>query len=193
MPRNRREAVGRHNEGVDRREREEILGEWGIREQTPRIARQEARLREDLQGSPLQGKPLRSRLRNFHAEADSYVSALGGPLPYMQRLRTIADEEAAHERALAAAWHAVAAEARGDAAIFARRWRRVARRWDFGGVNELIEKHNRYFPAESRLPMDPRTGDFALVGGKPYRREPLGPEWVLERFPPLLELAVDAA
>jgi hypothetical protein len=31
--------------------------------------------------------------------------------------------------------------------------------------------------------MDPRTGDYALVGGRPYRREPLDAAWVLERFP----------
>jgi hypothetical protein len=32
--------------------------------------------------------------------------------------------------------------------------------------------------------MNPRTGDFVLVGGKPYRREPLDAAWALRRFPP---------
>ena len=32
--------------------------------------------------------------------------------------------------------------------------------------------------------MDPRTRDFVLVGGKPYRIRPLDAAWVLERFPP---------
>ena len=31
--------------------------------------------------------------------------------------------------------------------------------------------------------MDPRTGDFVLVGGMPYRRPLLDAEWVLRRFP----------
>jgi hypothetical protein len=31
--------------------------------------------------------------------------------------------------------------------------------------------------------MDPRTGDFVLVNGKPYRREPLDARWILARFP----------
>ena len=56
-------------------------------------------------------------------------------------------------------------------------------RWDFGNVNELIDRHNRYYPAESRLPMDPRTGDFVLVNGRPYRRTPLDAAWALDRFP----------
>ena len=31
--------------------------------------------------------------------------------------------------------------------------------------------------------MNPRTGDFVLVGGRPYRREPLDAAWVLRHFP----------
>ena len=51
-------------------------------------------------------------------------------------------------------------------------------------MNELIARHNRHYPAESRLPMNPRTGDFVLVNGRPYTREPLDADWVLIRFPP---------
>ena len=36
--------------------------------------------------------------------------------------------------------------------------------WSFDEVNDLIDRHNRFYPAESRLPMDPRTRDYALVG-----------------------------
>jgi hypothetical protein len=39
--------------------------------------------------------------------------------------------------------------------------------------------------------MDPRTGDFVLVGGERYDRRPLDATWVLERFPS--ELAAVAA
>ena len=51
-------------------------------------------------------------------------------------------------------------------------------------MNELIDRHNRWYPAESRLPIDPRTGDYVLVNGRqlpPRRRWTL--RWVLERFP----------
>jgi hypothetical protein len=41
--------------------------------------------------------------------------------------------------------------------------------------------------------MDPSTGDFALVNGRPYRMAPLDAHWVLERFPPELERASLAA
>ena len=62
-------------------------------------------------------------------------------------------------------------------------WRRTAERWDFGEVNDLIERHNRYYPIESRLPMDPRTRDYVKIGGRSYRRQPLDAAWILDRFP----------
>ena len=55
-------------------------------------------------------------------------------------------------------------------------------------MNALIDAHNRFYPAESRLPMDPRTRNYALVGGEDYRRRPLDAAWALEQFPaPALE------
>ena len=44
------------------------------------------------------------RLRNFRPDPHSYLAALGGPLPYMTRLRAIHVQTAEHERQLAAAW-----------------------------------------------------------------------------------------
>jgi len=56
-------------------------------------------------------------------------------------------------------------------------------------INDLIDRHNRWYPIESNLPMDPRTGDYALVNGRDYRLPPLDADWVLERYPPALNRA----
>ena len=176
---------------MERWQREQILGEWGVRDGSGRDQLQRRALERALEDGAHNGRPVPRRLRNFRPGVDNYVASLGGPLPYMRRLRAIEDETAAHEEQLANAWRAIAAECGADARAFARRWHAVAERWDFYAVNVLIERHNRNFPAESRLPMDPKTGDFALVGGKPYRRERLDAAWILERFP--AELAVVAA
>ena len=172
---------------MERWQRERILGEWGVRDGSARSLREARALAAEPAAPELAGRPLRRRLRNFRAEPDRYLASLGGPLPYMRRLRQIADEIATHERELDAEHRALAAACPGDAEAFERAWRERAQRWDFWWVNRLIERHNRYFPVESNLPMDPRTGDFALIAGRPYRREPLDAEWILERFPPLLE------
>jgi hypothetical protein len=171
---------------VERWERERILGEWGVRDGSARDRLERRRLEEDVGGHPGAGRPLRRRVRNFRPDVDRYVASLGGPLPYMVRLRQIEEETGAHERRLEEAWLALADEWGRDADEFSRRWRRVAAGWSFAEVNELIERHNRYFPAEARLPMDPATGDFVPVAGEPYRRRPLDADWILERFPPEL-------
>jgi hypothetical protein len=160
---------------VKGRRPEDIIGEWGVRDVTPPSQAEREQLYLDRDLNPFVGKPLRRRLRNFRPEADTYFASLGGPLPYMQRLRTIEAETERHLALLAEAYE----EHRGDPAG----WRRRAERWDFSGLNELIERHNRYYPIEARLPMDPRTRDFVKVGGRPYRREPLGVTWILARFP----------
>jgi hypothetical protein len=174
---------------MERWERERILGEWGVREGTVRSQAERERLADELEGSPLKGRPLRRRLRNFRPDAASYITSLGGPLPYMARLREIHELTASHERRLGEEWARVAAECSDDEQLFERRWLRVAERWNFVEVNDLIERHNRWFPLESRLPMDPQTGDFVLLDGRPYRRRPLDAAWVLVRFPPLLARA----
>jgi hypothetical protein len=166
---------------VRQEERDALLREDAPRVQTARERRGLEGIREDLLSSPLRGRPLPLRLRNFRPAADGYLAALGGPLPYMLRLREIEAMTAAHESALAAAREEL--EAAVPSAHVADAWRAVAAGWSFDEVNDLIERHNRWYPAESRLPMDPRRGDFALVNGHDYRLEPLDAEWVLERFP----------
>jgi len=173
---------------VERWQRERILGEWGVRDGSGRDQLERRRLEEDLDGERTAGTPLRRRLRNFRPDVDRYVASLGGPLPYMVRLRRIGEETRSHEERLAAAWSQLAAEL-PDERAFARAWRALVERWSFAEVNDLIDRHNRYYPAESRLPMDPRTGDFVPVAGASYRKRLLDAAWILERFPPSLAAA----
>ena len=147
-----------------------------VRPQTPRERRQLAGLEQDLIDHPYAGRPLRRRYRHFSPDAGSYLASLGGPLPYMIRLRDIAAALARHERVLGEVYDVLGQD--GNA------WQAYAERYDFGEVNDLIERHNRWYPMEARLPMDPRTGDYVLVNGKHYSRRPLDAQWVLQRFPP---------
>jgi hypothetical protein len=157
-----------------KRRPEDVIGEWGIRDVTPASQAERHTLHDEAELNPLAYQPQVRRIRRFRVDPDRYLASLGGPLPFMRRLRQIDDEIDALTRRLAQAY----AE-RADAAS----WRRVAERWDFGEVNDLIDRHNRYYPIESRLPMDPRTRDYVKIGGRSYRREPLDAQWILERFP----------
>lgn len=176
---------------MDPRERKDILGQWEARlVDGPRDRRTRELLEADLDGSPVKGRPLRQRLRNWRPEADGYIASMGGPLPYMQRLKLIEELEAEQLRKLESVWRGLARRAGGDAGRFAAQWQRLAERRSFHVVNDLIDEHNRWYPAEARLPMDPRTGDYVRVNGKPYRRRPLDAAWVLERFPAELAAAL---
>ncbi len=168
---------------MDRRERESIMRQGVTLPETPRDRRERAALEEDLEESPLAGRPLRRRLRNFRPDATAQLTAIGGPLAWMRRLRKIELALDQHEARLREAQEELRAACGADTARYAPEWRALAEAWDFGDVNDLIDRHNRHFPAESRLPMNPRTGDFVLINGRPYTRTPIGPAWILERFP----------
>ncbi|HEY8107226.1 MAG TPA: hypothetical protein VIC70_00870 [Gaiellaceae bacterium] len=167
---------------MDPREAKAIMSQGAIRPETARDREERRLLEAELAVSPVKGKPLPQRLRNFRPGADSAIRALGGPTAWMRRLRTIENELERHETELDERWREVAAEA-PDADAFARAWQETARRWSFAQVNELIERHNRNFPAEARLPMDPRTRDFVKINGRSYIREPLDAQWILSRWP----------
>ncbi|HEX3224920.1 MAG TPA: hypothetical protein VHQ89_02390 [Gaiellaceae bacterium] len=177
---------------MDPREAKEIMSEGAIRPETARDREERRVLSEEIAVSPLKGRPLPQRLRNFRPDADAAIRGLGGPAFWMRRLRAIEDEVDRHEAQLANAWRELAAEV-ADAEEFARLWRESAQRWSFAEVNELIERHNRNFPAEARLAMDPKTRDFVRVNGRSYERTPLDAAWILARWPADHEAACRAA
>lgn len=131
----------------------------------------------------VQGKPLSRRARQTKRSVESYLAA--GVLPrYMQRLRDIEDGMRHHRRRLRAAYERLREECGHDPRHFAERWRATAAGWRFDEINELIREHNEWYPVEAGLPLDPQTRDYVRMRGRSYRRAELGPQWVLDRFPP---------
>ncbi len=176
---------------MEKAERDAILRQGIVLPETPRQRRELAALQEDLETITLTGKPLPARY--FRPSAEAYLVATRGPLPYMLRLREIEQRTGDEQVALRVAWEQLAADCAGDERRFRREWAAFADARMFDEVNDLIERHNLWYPAEARLPMDPRTGDFALVNGRDYRLDPLDAEWVLERFPADLSSAAAVA
>jgi hypothetical protein len=168
---------------VDPRTLREIMSEGATRPETPRDRREREQLEADLESSPVRGLPLRHWLRNFRPDPESGVRSLGGPTAWMRRLRAIEDAVEQHERRLEESWRTLAEEREEEPAEFGAAWRELAGNWNFAAVNDLIERHNRNFPADARLAMDPRTRDFVRLNGRSYLREPLDAQWILDRFP----------
>ena len=108
------------------------------------------------------------------------------PPAWMRRAARIERLTRRHERDLREAYEELAERVELGTAAFEARWLATVERWDFSEVNDLIDAHNRWYPIERKLAVDPRTGDYVTVGGgRSYRREHLGPEWALLRFPSL--------
>ena len=119
------------------------------------------------------GKPLSERARQRQRSIEAYLR--GEALPrYIQRAAEIDRAVRRHLDMLTRAY------ARPEAR---ERWREVAESWNFVEVNRLIHEHNEWYPVERDLPMNPRTKDYVLINGHSYRREVLGPDWILARFP----------
>jgi len=135
---------------------------------------------EALDGS---GHPLSRRVRQTQRTVEQYLRA-GVTPAYMRRLKDIERELDRHRRMLDRT-HRKLSESVQDPEAFAEQWRSRARGWNFDRVNELIRDHNEWYPVERNLPLDPRTRDYVKIRGRSYRRTELGPEWVLEQFPPV--------
>ncbi len=87
--------------------------------------------------------------RNFTLATEERVRALvAGPPAYVRRLRIIEDLEAAIVRLLASGQHE-------------RQAARLLERLD-----DLVSRHNRYYPVEANLPIDPRSGELVDRDGK---------------------------
>lgn len=140
-------------------------------------------VRRSLSGASGAGRPLPRASLERERSIEGYLLGQEPPA-WMRRARTIERLVRRHERELAMRRAELRERFAGDPAGFAAAWRETAQRWSFREVNDLVDAHNEWYPVERRLPIDPRTGDYVTVGGgRSYRRERLGPEWVLRRFP----------
>jgi hypothetical protein len=137
---------------------------------------------EDDDGS---GRPLSARARQTARSVEAYLKTGIRPR-WMERVTDIDQGVATERRRLDRAYRELARSCAGDPETFARRWHEIARGWPFDALNELIAQHNDWYPVERQLPMDPRTRDYVPIAGRSYRRRELGPDWVLEQFPPTL-------
>jgi hypothetical protein len=117
---------------------------------------------------------------------EGYLAA-SAPPRWMERVSEVDRGTEREARRLDEAYRRERAASAGDPEGFARRWREAVERWPFDeGLNELIERHNEWYPIERRLPVDLRTRDYVLVNGRSYRRPLLDAAWALGRFPPVL-------
>jgi hypothetical protein len=110
--------------------------------------------------------------RNFALGVAERVSAAMAGVPaYARRLRAIEDLQAKLARRLHEVAHEISDGASHEASDVASQAARLFLA-ELARLNDLIDRHNRYYPIERNLPSDPRTGAM-LDRGRPW--QPLGP------------------
>jgi len=123
----------------------------------------------------------RRSLRNV-SSVERYLRA--GVVPrFIERANQIESGIHRHRKRLERAYEWAQEQHGGNPEEFAAYWRDLAENWRFDDINELIDEHNRWYPAERRLPLNPRTGDYLTIGNRDWRRRRLDTAWVLEQFP----------
>jgi hypothetical protein len=109
-------------------------------------------------------------LRNFTLSVDERVRALtiGAPA-YAIRKRKIEDAEEQWVALLVELREKLEASGVAPADV-EHALRRKAETFDYRRVNDLVAQHNRWYPVEANLRIDPKTGGY-LVYGRPWHPE----------------------
>lgn len=111
---------------------------------------------------------------NFHVSADERVrAAIIGVPAFMRRKRLLEDMVAMAVEDI----RALRAAGEPDSTIAAK--------IDVGRINEVLARHNRFYPIEANLPLDPRTGVLMERGGREAWK-PL-PPWTFDALATLAD------
>jgi len=108
----------------------------------------------------------------FKISLEARLRAAAGIPAYMRRKRRIEDLQEAARNALMQVYEQTLADTDGNVQAARAAMMHHARSIDLRLLNDLIERHNRYYPVEANLPTDVQTGRM-MVAGKPW--EPLAP------------------
>jgi|SRR5690242_14578832 hypothetical protein len=142
----------------------------------------ERRVARSLDGEDRHGRPISTEELHRERTVENYLR--GAVMPrWMERLRDIEAGIRRHRSALQRDYDWLREQHAGDPEGFAAAWRDLVGRRSFEDVNDLVRDHNEWYPVERQLPMDPRTGEYVLIAGRPYTREELTPAWALGLFP----------
>ena len=149
----------------------------------PQLSAVERRVQRSLDGEDRKGRRIPTEELQRERSVENHLR--GALMPrWMERLRDIDAGTRRHHSRLAADYAWLREQNADDPETFAREWRALVAQRRFDDVNDLVRDHNEWYPVERQLPMDPSTGDYVLIAGRPYTREELTEAWALEQFPP---------
>jgi hypothetical protein len=119
--------------------------------------------------------------RNFSLSVGERIRALtiGAPA-WSTRKKGIEDLEARWVSALVACHDALVLR-EASAETISKALDDKAATFDLKKINAQLDIHNRYYPIEASLPIDPKTGDYLVSGRRWFPEEPCTVARLIER------------
>lgn len=132
----------------------------------------------------IQGKPLKIPQANFTISLENKVKSMFGPPRYATRARRIENITQKLMEDLSIEYASMIGGFGDNPEMFAQQWRELIGSLELDELNDLIGKHNAYYPVEANLQIDPGSG-APLIGSVPWEpKECISIESLLKRFPP---------
>ncbi len=151
---------------------------------SPRENELARRLQETAPAAEIAGRRLAIHASPFGMNVADYLRAAAGPPAWSRRLVRLQALEAELHEQLAAAWREHHQRFAGRPDALAGAWRTHLSALDLAALNELIDKHNAYYPIEAGLRMQWPSGRYLLPSGVHYPLEHVTVESLLAEYPP---------
>lgn len=144
-----------------------------------RISKNNARdrmIREKLESHTFSnkciGKPLNIISVNFTVPLEKTIMSYAGIPEYIQRAKLVEEKITKIKSDLKLHYDKLEKKEGNNHIKFNRSWKKILESYNFQEANELINKHNLYYPQEANLRMDFDTGEY-LLGSDIWRKTPL--------------------
>lgn len=155
-----------------------------------RISRNNARdrlIREKLESHPFSdkciGKPLNIISVNFTVPLEKTIMSYAGIPEYIQRAKLVEEKTTKIKSDLKLQYDKLEKRVGNNRIKFNKSWENILKSYNFQDINQLIEKHNLFYPQEANLRMDFDTGEY-LLGSDIWRKTPLfSVSLILEELP----------
>ena len=139
----------------------------------------------------IKGRPLRIPQMVMKIPMEKLVQSMFGPPKYALRARRIEDKTDKLMKEITTEYINMVDRFGKDPEIFAQQWKEYIGSLELKELNDLIERHNMYYPVEANLNIDLKTEGF-LIGSTLWKpKEKITIEGLLKQFPPNITAALN--
>jgi hypothetical protein len=153
---------------------------FGSRVDSPREAIAARRLDQAVEADPRRGKPVTLQSRPFSLDTTAYLKAAAGAPAWSQRLVRIERLRSDLEEQIRQAHQDLLHAQGAGPAELSPRWQAFLKRLDLAPINQLIDKHNAFYPIEAGLGMEWPSGRYLVPPGMQYPLPRLTAESLVE-------------